>query len=294
MVEGHAARLGDLHGDGDSVLRRGFAVAYWAEAAGNPIDSPPRRRRRQHGRQGIRFGVGSLRAVCDGDDRHVVRRRQRDARFVHAARRPGAARQHATRRDHLRRRGQRSLRHDHVRRADGLHRRTDGRTNAGVSRQEDRTPRGDSLRFLRFCDAGARARADGRRGARPEGTGDARQQRPARILRNSVRVHVDEREQRQRVRRTGPEPVLQRRDRREHVLRPLCRGRFPRLRSPARSPARKPSRRRRGHVHDLLADFRRAAHRHDSSSSARSRFFRPMRWARSSNICSICKERRSR
>ena len=59
----------------------------------------------------------------------------------HAAGRTGSVAQHPARRDHLWRRRRRPLRHARLRRARGLHRRPDGRTHAGVSRQEDRALR---------------------------------------------------------------------------------------------------------------------------------------------------------
>ena len=100
-----------------SLFVAGLRSRTAAEAAGNPIvhslgvaggnmegkEMPLRRRR--------------LGAVRHGDDRHVVRRGQLDARLVHAARRPRPAGRHAARRDHLRRRRQRSVRHDRLRRA---------------------------------------------------------------------------------------------------------------------------------------------------------------------------------
>ncbi len=55
----------------------------------------------------------------------------------------------------------------------------------------------------------------------PAGTGDAQQRRPARLLRDPLRVHVDQREQRLRVRRSRAEPVLQLADRHQHDVRPL-------------------------------------------------------------------------
>ena len=101
----------------------GVTVAYWAEARGNPMltaagadqtvtaMSPGGNmegqggpvRHRQHG------------ALRHRDHRRELRRDQRLARLVHAARRPGAAGEHAVERSRLRRRRRR-----HVRRA-GLH-----------------------------------------------------------------------------------------------------------------------------------------------------------------------------
>ena len=67
----------------------GVTVAYWAEAAGSPIvnaqgvEPGPR----QHGGQGGPLRRRQLRALRHRDDRRVVRRRQLDARQLHAARR---------------------------------------------------------------------------------------------------------------------------------------------------------------------------------------------------------------
>ena len=63
---------------------------------------------RQHGRQGSPVRHREHRAVRDGDDRRQLRRGQRLARLVHAARRPGAARQHAAERGRVRRRRRRA------------------------------------------------------------------------------------------------------------------------------------------------------------------------------------------
>ena len=56
----------------------------------------------------VRFGIAQLGALGDGDDRRLERRRQRDARLVHAARRPRAAVADPARRGHLRRRRRRA------------------------------------------------------------------------------------------------------------------------------------------------------------------------------------------
>ena len=79
-----------------------------------------------------------LGAVRHGHHRRELRRGERHARFVHADRRHGAARQHHARRSDLRRRRRRHVRHADLRRAGGVHRRADGRPHAGIPRQEDR------------------------------------------------------------------------------------------------------------------------------------------------------------
>ncbi len=97
--------------------------------------------RRQHGRQRSPLRHRQLGAVGDGDDGRLQRQRQLDARFVHAAGRPGADVADAARRSHLRRRRQRALRHAGLRHRRRLRRRADGRPHAGVSGQEDRSLR---------------------------------------------------------------------------------------------------------------------------------------------------------
>ena len=135
----------------------GVIVAYWAEARGNPLltaagadqtatamspggnmegqGSPVRHR--QHG------------ALRHRDHRRELRRDQRLARLVHAARRPGAAGEHAVERGRLRRRRGRHVRRAGLHHPVGVHRGPDGRPDARVSRQEDsgvRGPDGDADR----------------------------------------------------------------------------------------------------------------------------------------------------
>ena len=139
----------------------GVTVAYWAEARGNPLSARRGSARerdaagRQHGRQGSPLRHRQYRALGHGHHGHQLRRRQRLARFVHSAGRHGSAGQHHAGRGHLRRCRLRHVRHDDLRRADGVHRRPDGGTNAGVSGQEDR-----SLRREDGDAVGARLSAD--------------------------------------------------------------------------------------------------------------------------------------
>ena len=103
----------------------------------DPSATRRRRRRRQHGRQGSPLRHLQFRPVRHGHDRRFLRRGQLDARFLHRPGRIRAAVQHPARRNHLRRRRRRPLRHARLRGARGLHRRPDGRAHAGISRQED-------------------------------------------------------------------------------------------------------------------------------------------------------------
>ena len=131
----------------------GVGVAYWAEAAGNPIlagDSAVAPGRRQHGGQGGPLRHRQLRALRDRHHRRLLRRRQRHARQLHAARRPGAARQHPARRGRSSAawaRGSTACSSWSL--LAGLHRRPDGRPHAGVPGQEDRDARGEDGDALR-------------------------------------------------------------------------------------------------------------------------------------------------
>ena len=115
-------------------------TCYWAEAHANPALARPGgcTRRRQHGGQGDALRRRRLGAVRHRHHRRLLRRGQRHARQLHAARGPGAAGQHPARRGDLRRRRRRPLRHPGLRAPRRLHRRPDGRPHARVPRQEDR------------------------------------------------------------------------------------------------------------------------------------------------------------
>ncbi len=160
-----------------------------------------RRCRRQHGRQGSPLRHLQLRPVRHRDHRRLLRRGQLDARFLYRARRLCAAVQHAARRDHLRRRRRGALRHARLCRAGGVHRRTHGRADPRIPRQEDPVLRRED------GDAGA-AGADAfhpglcRLGFRQQvGPGGLEQQRPARPERNPLRLQLRQWQQRQRLRR---------------------------------------------------------------------------------------------
>ena len=125
----------------------GVTVAYWAEARGNPLLAGADQHvtalqpgGNMEGKE-VRFGITNSASVCNRDHGRQLRRHQRLARFVHAARRHGAAGQHHAERSHLRRRGRWDVRHFDLHRAGGIHRRTDGGPHAGISRQEDRSLR---------------------------------------------------------------------------------------------------------------------------------------------------------
>ena len=104
--------LGAAGGDARRSSCRCCSPCTAAEQAGNPAltslgadqIASAAAGRRQHGRQGSPLRHRQLGAVGDRDDGRVERLGQRDARLVHAARRPGADVADPARRGHLRRR----------------------------------------------------------------------------------------------------------------------------------------------------------------------------------------------
>ena len=98
-------------------------------------------------------------------------------------------RQHPDRRGHFRRRRLGALRDAGVGGAGGVHRRPDGRADAGVSGQEDRRPRDEARDALHpdLSRGYPAARRD--RGRDQGGTGGHHQSRPARLLADSLRLH---------------------------------------------------------------------------------------------------------
>ena len=73
-----------------TLFLAGVLTCWWAEAAGNPRLQCTRRGsgRREHGRQGGPFRDFRVRPVRHGDNRCLLRGRQRHARFLHATGRP--------------------------------------------------------------------------------------------------------------------------------------------------------------------------------------------------------------
>ena len=106
-------------------------------------------RRGQLGGQRSSFWYRQLRPVCDRHHSNVLRRGQFDARQFHPARRARAARQYSARRGGLWRCRRGTVRHADLRHPVGFHRRSDGRPDAGVSRQKDRITRDEALDALR-------------------------------------------------------------------------------------------------------------------------------------------------
>ena len=123
----------------------GVTTAYWAEARGNPLLAAAGADQtatalapggNMEGKE-VRFGIANTALVRDGDDRRQLRRGQRLARLVHAARRSRAARQHPAERGGVRRSRCRHVRHSRLHHSLRLHRGSDGRAHPRISRQED-------------------------------------------------------------------------------------------------------------------------------------------------------------
>ena len=163
----------DRHGDPVSRLDARLLAGgerRQSEAGGHRRGS----RRREHGGQGSSFRRRGLQPVRRRHDLGFVRRGQRDARFLHPARRAGAALQHPTRRHRLRRRRLRPHRHAGLRRSGRFPHGLDGRPDARVSGQKNRGLRRQGLR-----PGGARhglrhPRLHEPGGGRPLGTGGRR------------------------------------------------------------------------------------------------------------------------
>ena len=145
----------------------GVVACYAAEAHGNDaLNALGLTGGNMEGKE-TRFGIAGVRAVRGHHHRRLVRCGQRHARFLHRARRHDPAHQHRAWRDHCRRRRLRHVRHAAVRHPLDLRRRPDGRTHAGICRQEDRSegsqdgnarhpgPAADVSRLDRGRDAGA-------------------------------------------------------------------------------------------------------------------------------------------
>ena len=158
---------------------------------------------REHGGQRGPLRDLGFRSVRRGDDRHIHRFRQLDARQLHADRRHGAARQHHARRGRSRRYRLRPVRHVAVRAAGGIHRRPHGRANAGVPREEDSRARDETRRAVHPARADRSARIHRHLDGDDVGVELAAQHRSARPDRDDVRVHVDGEQQRFGVR--GPQ-----------------------------------------------------------------------------------------
>ena len=137
----------------------GVAVAYWAEAHGNPLAAPRSASTRPAATWRARrsASASSLSALFAVDHhRRLLRRGQRHARQLHAARRPDPAGQHAARRGRSSAASAPASTACCSSSSSRLHRRADGRPHAGISRQEDRGARGQDGRCSRILVPAAR------------------------------------------------------------------------------------------------------------------------------------------
>ena len=116
----------------------GVTLAYWAEAHGNDIVNAMGLTGGNMEGKETRFGIvaSALFAVITTAASCGAVNAMHD--IVHRARRHGAAHQHPAWRSDRRRRRRRHVRHASVRHPRHLCRRPDGRTHAGICRQEDR------------------------------------------------------------------------------------------------------------------------------------------------------------
>ena len=151
------------------ALRRRGAGGQPRASSGSP--STRRRARLQSGGnmegKEVRFGIANSGLFATITTAVSCGARQRDARLVHAARRPRADVAHPARRGHLRRRRRGPVRDAHVRRRRRLRRRADGRADARVPRQEDRGVRDEDGVARRPRPAGDGPHHDGDRRRRP-------------------------------------------------------------------------------------------------------------------------------
>ena len=92
------------------LLGRGSAATRCSPARRRPVASALQPGGNMEGKE-VRFGIANSALFATVTTDASLRRGQRDARLLHAARRPGAAGQHAARRGDLRRRRRRALRH---------------------------------------------------------------------------------------------------------------------------------------------------------------------------------------
>ena len=181
----------------------GVGVAYWSEAAGNPILTA----------QGVDPSAGNLegKEVRNGQAMSVLYATatsgtstgvgQHDARFADAARGHGPDVQPSRRLHLARRRRRRTVWLPRPRDHRSLRRRADGRPHAGISRQEDRGA-GDEIRDVRGADLSAgRAGLHRRVGPVADRARQSGQQRPARPLRDHLSLRFEQRQQRLGFRR---------------------------------------------------------------------------------------------
>ncbi len=274
----------------------GFAAAYSAEAAGNPIVHALGVHGGNMEGKECRFGVGAsaLFATVTTDTSCGAVNSMHDSFTPLGGLVPLVNMQLGE--DHLRRRRHGHVRHDRVRRADGVHRRPDGRAarrNISGKRSSGSEVQLAILAVLvlplfslvptaiaavataRASDAWATtARTDSRRSStrsprRPKTTAARSPGLSGNTFYNVADGHL-------------------------HALRPLRVHHPGRSRSPGRSPARKPSRRPPARSRTNSPIFVALLHRRHRHRRRADVLARPTRWARSSSTFKCYKERRSK
>ena len=200
-------------------LAGAFAACYF-EQSGNPIlgdlglETRPTRLAagREHGRERSAVRDHVVGALCDCHNRRKLRRSEFNARQLHSARRTRSPFQHDDRRSHIWRNRSGAVRHALVCCPRGLYRRTDGRPNSRVSREEDRGQGGQDGDACPDCDGREHSCLQRRRLRHliPErrllewagsSRGEPEQRRTAWSIRDHLRLHQRYRQQRQRFRR---------------------------------------------------------------------------------------------
>ena len=189
-------------------------VCYWAEAHGNDHPQRDGAHRRQHGRQGGPLRHRQFEPVGDRDDRRVERLGQFHARQLHAARRDDPHGDDRARRSHLWRRRLRPLRHAALRHPGRVHRRSDGRPHAGISRQEARGQGSQDGHARHPGPAAVDPRLHRRCGRDPVGRCVDQQSGSAWLLGDSLRLRLANRQQRFGVRRADRQHAVVQHDRR--------------------------------------------------------------------------------
>ena len=210
MVGNEAPGLGAARGDGAFSISAGVAAVYAAEADGNPafaafgIDQAarPNAGRRQHGGQGGPFRRRrcrrcSPRSATDSSDGAVNAMH----RQLYAAGRRCAAGKHDARRGDRRRSRLGSFRHAAVRDHRGVPCRADDRPHSRICRQEDRRDRGQDDDSGDLCIPLVILGLTAIASVVAAGLAGLGNSRPARFLRDALRLHLGGDDQRQRLRR---------------------------------------------------------------------------------------------
>ncbi len=182
----------------------GCAVAYWAEAGGNPfMHAMDVAGGNMEGKE-VRFGIPQSAVWATFTTGASNGYRQLDARILHAAGRPCPTRADPDRRGGSGRRRLGPLRHRRLRHHRNVRRRTDGRTHAGIPRQEARGEGSEDGHACHPHHAGVHPRLQRHLGGAAGGACRSRQPRAARLHGIPLRLLVGGRQQRLGLRRPQP------------------------------------------------------------------------------------------